>query len=753
MRLPPTLFTLLIGCVTVDQAASQIEYTFSKGKGGCSKGKGYNCGGPAPSPAAPPSEAPLIPDCYTYGYCKGCNYSNGCRLRVDLECTYFDANNVIQTCLGPRILGSQPPDNMPFLELTESTCTRNVELDATIRYRICNDNNMKYNPAFSNTFIRYRGTSVEPGNWDNQIPAKSCTETAIRRTIQACNDPWLAGLVVSVSGNLANGAYCQCFNREISKAIVTTGVVTTPPETEPPTEEPTPEPEPTCDFKDVVITELASPEASYAKYIELYFGDENCEGVKITEEIKVISYGPGDCEPSSITIDLKGETIREDGFLTICNSASAEYFYGRGECTVIGGLTSPANLRGTESIAVVDSEHDIIDIFGVPCTDAHPNNKQYFVNGRAVRKFNVWDPSSEYNYEDWHVFPQCGQEVTPEGMDINEWKEVVGPVCAPEATIIITEIVDKDVDSYTNVPRYVELYAPRRRHRGMGFDHNLKLVIFHSDCLEPHWASAVPIDYMPESGFLVVCNKAAYESYRSECAEVSYDIAGPANSNGNDQIALISGDESGWFVVDIYGVIGEDGYDTDHEFLNSRVIRKLHVTEAVATWSKHDWQVCKSDIPDPNKWDSDECGGAEDAPSLAPTDSPTPESQKDCQFFFTELGDCEKKPFIEIKSTCPGVTITRDLTVVSWKEYGLSCEVSLKGMVVPDDGFIIICANKYQHNQEFGGNFDYVAGKWRDLSICDIEDYMLLAGNGFNSYAIKDSDAGCDKSDCVGSNC
>jgi len=39
------------------------------------------------------------------------------------------------------------------------------------------------------------------------------------------------------------------------------------------------------------------------------------------------------------------------------------------------------------------------------------------------------------------------------------------------------------------------------------------------------------------------------------------------------------------------------------------------------------------------------------------------------------------------------------------------------------------------------------------LSVCDIEDYLLLAGNGFNSYAIKDSDAGCDKSDCVGSNC
>ena len=89
--------------------------------------------------------------------------------------------------------------------------------------------------------------------------------------------------------------------------------------------------------------------------------------------------------------------------------------------------------------------------------------------------------------------------------------------------------------------------------------------------------------------------------------------------------------------------------DTDHDFLNSRVIRKLEVTKTKATWSKHDWQVCKSDIPDPNVWDSDECGSAEDALSLTPTDSPTPKSQKDCEFFFTELADVENVPFITLQ--------------------------------------------------------------------------------------------------------
>ena len=88
----------------------------------------------------------------------------------------------------------------------------------------------------------------------------------------------------------------------------------------------------------------------------------------------------------------------------------------------------------------------------------------------------------------------------------------------------------------------------------------MKLVIFHGDSVEPHWDSAVSVDYMPENGFMVVCNGAAREKFGDECALTSYHLGGPADSNGNDQIALISGDESSWYVVDIFGVVGEAGY-------------------------------------------------------------------------------------------------------------------------------------------------------------------------------------------------
>ncbi len=316
-----------------------------------------------------------------------------------------------------------------------------------------------------------------------------------------------------------------------------------------------------CDFKNVVITELASPKESYAKYIELYF--HNCGGMKITEDYKILRFAPGRFEPANIIEHLQGKIIRDDGFVTICNSANAELYYGRDECTAIAGLSSGASLSGIETIAVVHGnlvDHIIIDMYGIPGQEA-VESKQYFKNGRAVRKIQSIYPSLHFRVEDWHVFPgTCKQEVGPEGMDINEWKDAQGPVCPGDVQILISEIVDLDVNSQTQVPRYVELYAPRRRDRGTGINMNLKLVIFFSHSLEPHWNSAIPIDYMPENGFLVVCNKKAHESYGDKCAHVSYDIAGPANSNGDDQIALIVGDESGWFVVDIFGVIGEDGY-------------------------------------------------------------------------------------------------------------------------------------------------------------------------------------------------
>lgn len=181
-------------------------------------------------------------------------------------------------------------------------------------------------------------------------------------------------------------------------------------------------------------------------------------------------------------------------------------------------------------------------------------------------------------------------------------------------------------------------------------------------------------------------------------------------------------------------------------------MRRLDVTTVRPIWSKYDWVICRSGYPDPNLWESESCI-VDGSPSLLPSSQPTPESQNDCQFFFTELADCDDNAYIEIKSTCPGITISRDLVVVSWKEYGASCEVNLKGVTVSDDGFIIICRNKIQHMISYAGRGVFKEYTWHDFSVCDIEDFNLLAGHGFSSYAIKNKDSSCEENGCEGSNC
>ncbi len=468
-----------------------------------------------------------------------------------------------------------------------STRAADLEFPATVVYEICNFNTDAFTPNQQINFIKLAPNRrlddesiIEDVDWDSPMAPGSCRRHTEEVMFKPCQNRW-RGIAIQMDGDLSRPfpRYCRCFLREYVLSEITSTPVTPAPVPGPNIRPspvyvpgvPNPAPAPTCIFENVIITELASPDDAYAKYIELYFLDKRCAGKTIDIDLRVIRFPSGLSEFSNLLIDLKDKIVRDDGFLTICNSKQAEDYYGPKECTMFGGMISPANLQGTESIAIVSERSDgkvnnnpypMIDIFGIPGTYADKDSKQYFVNGRAVRKIDVWYPVSEYDYNDWHVFPKCGQEVGPEGMDINEWKDVQGPICNLP-TILITEIVDLDSDSYTKVPRYVELYAPRMRDRGEGFDVDLKLVIFHSDDEEPHWPSAVPIDFMPESGFLVVCNRAAYEAYGDECGETSFDLAGPANSNGDDQIALISGDESGWFVVDIYGVIGEDGWGKD----------------------------------------------------------------------------------------------------------------------------------------------------------------------------------------------
>jgi hypothetical protein len=101
-------------------------------------------------------------------------------------------------------------------------------------------------------------------------------------------------------------------------------------------------------------------------------------------------------------------------------------------------------------------------------------------------------------------------------------------------------------------------------------------------------------------------------------------------------------------------------------------------------------------------------------PTKYPTAEPTAEPTIDsCEIYFTELADPVDEPnagYIEIKAACPG-KLVNNIVVVTQK--GNDFVQLPLNIVVPNDGFIIICVDKHTFTETFG-------------KTCDIEDSNIF---------------------------
>ncbi len=78
---------------------------------------------------------------------------------------------------------------------------------------------------------------------------------------------------------------------------------------------------------------------------------------------------------------------------------------------------------------------------------------------------------------------------------------------------------------------------------------------------------------------------------------------GSADSNGNNQIAIVDASDS---KIDVFGSPGEDGSGTAHDFEDGRAEHKVGVKVGEATWNASDWNIDN---------DADTGNGAVDAPA------------------------------------------------------------------------------------------------------------------------------------------
>jgi hypothetical protein len=163
--------------------------------------------------------------------------------------------------------------------------------------------------------------------------------------------------------------------------------------------------------------------------------------------------------------------------------------------------------------------------------------------------------------------------------------------------VFITELADPNNASGA---RYVELY--NYGSTNIDLSAGWQLVRYTNDNLDPQ----SPVDLtgtIDAHGFFIICaNQTTFTATFGFAADQNIGTGGPADSNGDDQIYLVnpSGD-----IVDFFGVPGEDGSGTDHEFEDGRAERQDTVTVGKTTYNSGEWNI-----------DNDSGGGAgaQDAP-------------------------------------------------------------------------------------------------------------------------------------------
>lgn len=107
--------------------------------------------------------------------------------------------------------------------------------------------------------------------------------------------------------------------------------------------------------------------------------------------------------------------------------------------------------------------------------------------------------------------------------------------------------------------------------------------------------------------FVIAVDTAEFEVVYGFAPDMDGTSNGPAGSNGDDIIELI--DPNGT-VVDIFGVIGEDGSGTNHEFEDGRALRNTSVTQGNPVYTFSEWQI----------WNDTGDAGTTKLPQNAPED-------------------------------------------------------------------------------------------------------------------------------------
>ena len=154
------------------------------------------------------------------------------------------------------------------------------------------------------------------------------------------------------------------------------------------------------------------------------------------------------------------------------------------------------------------------------------------------------------------------------------------------ADVFMTELTDPQNSS--DAGRYVELY--NNGDSDVDLSTGWKIQRWTNGNADPTASSIKDLTgTISAGGFYIICNDAGkYNATYGLTCDQDVGTGGAADSNGDDNMAIL--DASG-AIADMFGVAGEDGTGTGHEFEDGRAERAEGVMAANATWDEAEWNI------------------------------------------------------------------------------------------------------------------------------------------------------------------
>ncbi len=152
--------------------------------------------------------------------------------------------------------------------------------------------------------------------------------------------------------------------------------------------------------------------------------------------------------------------------------------------------------------------------------------------------------------------------------------------------IFISELADPDNSTGDSNKRFVELYNSAQE----PLDLNLWTLRRYTN-ENTEVSSSIDLSghiIGPESTLVISPDAESFEIVYGFPPDLGVSTNSPADSNGDDNLELV--DPFGK-VIDMFGVIGEDGTGTNHEFEDGRAIRNPDVIEGNPNYTFSEWTI------------------------------------------------------------------------------------------------------------------------------------------------------------------